>query len=163
MCSTPGGVGRIITASRRYFLSARNCAQRLAASEGSSQAGDRQRVGRNEVLNAWRRRKDHHLDGTERTNGAREGATPCGVGRIITRWAWGMRGRGIRAQRLAASEGSSPSSFWANVTPFSRCSTPGGVGRIITLCVGCGNGNDREVLNAWRRRKDHHLKEATRK
>src|SRR5439155_1140879 len=125
------------------------------ASEGSSHGGlgGTRRAFR--VLNAWRRRKDHH----------HFGAT--------------FRCLCPRAQRLAASEGSSlPTTPGGRLTPKvlnawrrrkdhhqvyylqpfcdTACSTPGGVGRIITNWVMTYLAHQ-TVLNAWRRRKDHHV------
>ena len=83
LCSTPCGIGEVITGRSRRCRCSRRCAQRLAASERSSQ--DHGRLGRvvGQVLNALRHRRGHH-------------SLPGRCLRIQS-----------RAQRLAASERSS--------------------------------------------------------
>src|SRR5579871_634378 len=82
-CSTPAGVGRIVTRWLTTSSLTRESAQRLPASEGSSLHDRGNDSAQEGVLNACRRRKDR--------------PTKISV----------STGSGLSAQRLPASEGSS--------------------------------------------------------
>src|SRR5690606_24401277 len=118
---------------------------------------------RRAVLNAFRRRRFHHSGAARpfRTMGVRACSTPFGVEGSIT-----LRAAQTALVRYLCSppfgvEGSIPLSGEQTAVLLYLCSTPfGGEGSIPGGAR--QSGAARAVLNAFRRRRFHHSKRATR-
>ena len=110
-----------------------------------------------QVLNAWRRHWNRHIQSRSGAPCITGCSTPGGVIGIGTRKPIRIPGTTSGgAQRLAASLESARSPPPSCIDLQHRCSTPGGVIGIGTIRSGPSSGRLLAVLNAWRRHWNRH-------
>ena len=132
-------------------------AQRLPASKVPSPPLGIETLGFATVLNAFRRRRFHHRDRSHSSSSRATGAQRLPASKVPSRDPHFPR-------RAANSSCSTPSGVEGSITGsnaavsgWNRCSTPSGVEGSITLRPPVGLDVRPEVLNAFRRRRFHHI------
>ncbi len=142
-CSTPVGIEGNITARQQTPAPAPKGAQRLSASKGTSQPGNKLPRLRQKVLNACRHRREHHLAKRNKVVNDKKCSTPVGIEGNITGGNMPRETLIEGAQRLSASKGTSPYTIYGTaISPM--CSTPVGIeGNITQMKI--------YVASSWRK------------